>query len=228
MVKPRAAPRAPVRNRLVPKPRAPVGNRPVPKARAPVRNRMVPKARRELLIGAARAVFYRRSYHEASIEEIARVAGASKGLLHHYFGGKRELYVAFLQDESKRMLSRMTGIRPLEPSVATLTASIEEFLNYVEENPVGYSSLLQGGVGSDRKVNRIVAVARDRYVKHTLGIIAPGGATVAQEMAVRGWIGCIEGATLHWLRAGVPKRAALASFLVSALPALLAAAHQSR
>jgi AcrR family transcriptional regulator len=188
---------------------------------------MVPKARRELLLGAAREVFHRRSYYEASIEEIARVAGASKGLLHHYFGGKRELYVAYLQDESKRMLSRITAITPRTPTIETLTASVEEFLRYVEDNPVGYSSLLQGGVGSDRKVNRIVGAARDRYVKYTLGIMAPGGATIAQEMAVRAWIGCIEAATLHWLHAGVPKRAALASFLVSAFPLLLTAAGRA-
>jgi len=194
---------------------------------APVRQRLVPRARRELLVAAAREVFHRRSYHDASMAEIARVAGASKGLFHHYFGGKRGLYVAFLQDESERMLARITAVTPQTPSVETLIASVHEFLSYAEDNPVGYSSLLQGGIGSDRKVNRMVAQARDRYVKHTLGIIAPGGATVVQEMAVRGWIGCIEGATLHWLRARVPERASLAGFLVSALLVLLSAAERS-
>jgi AcrR family transcriptional regulator len=187
---------------------------------------LAPRARRELLVAAAREVFHRRSYHDASMEEIARAAGASKGLFHHYFGGKRGLYLAYLRDETERMLARMTSVVPRTPSVETLAASIDEFLSYVEDNPVGYSSLLQGANGSDRKVNRMVLQARDRYVKHTLGIIAPGGATVAQEMAVRGWIGCIEGATLHWLRVRVPTRAALASFLVSALLVLLAAAEK--
>jgi AcrR family transcriptional regulator len=189
---------------------------------------MVPETRRELLIGAARAIFHRRSYHDASMAEIARLAGASKGLLHHYFGGKRGLYLAYLQDESERMLARITAIAPRAPTVETLAASVHAFLSYVEENPVGYSSLLQGGIGSDRKVNRMVVQARDRYVKHTLAILAPAGASVAQEMAVRGWVGCIEGATLHWLRAGVPKRPQLASFLVSALVVLLAAAENPR
>ena len=161
------------------------------------------------------------------MEEIARAAGASKGLFHHYFGGKRGLYLAYLQDETHRMLARIAPDGPRAPTIETLTASVDEFLSYVEDNPVGYSSLLQGSIGSDRKVSRMVLLARNRYVKHTLGIIAPGGATVAQEMAVRGWIGCIEGATLHWLRTRVPERAALANFLVRALLGLLAAAEKA-
>jgi AcrR family transcriptional regulator len=49
---------------------------------------------RAQLLDAARDVFARRGYAEASIAEVVETAGSSVGSLYHHFGGKAELFTA--------------------------------------------------------------------------------------------------------------------------------------
>src|SRR4051812_50184340 len=58
--------------------------------------RQTDERRRQLLEAGAR-VFTERSYEDASMAEVARAAGISKGLLYHYFPSKRDLFVATLE-----------------------------------------------------------------------------------------------------------------------------------
>jgi AcrR family transcriptional regulator len=53
---------------------------------------------RHRLIDAAEAVFARSGYHGASVEEIAREAGASTGALYSNFAGKEELFLALFEE----------------------------------------------------------------------------------------------------------------------------------
>ena len=60
-------------------------------------SRLAPARRREQILEAANALFSERGYDEVSIEEIASSAGVTtRGLVHHYFGGRKEVYIALL------------------------------------------------------------------------------------------------------------------------------------
>jgi AcrR family transcriptional regulator len=50
------------------------------------------------LIDAAEVVFARSGYHGASVEEIAREAGASTGALYSNFAGKEDLFLALFEE----------------------------------------------------------------------------------------------------------------------------------
>ncbi|HEY2507593.1 MAG TPA: helix-turn-helix domain-containing protein [Streptosporangiaceae bacterium] len=50
------------------------------------------------LLDAARAVFTRQGFAEASIAEVVERAGSSVGSLYHHFGGKSELFLALWQE----------------------------------------------------------------------------------------------------------------------------------
>src|ERR1700728_2580863 len=52
------------------------------------------------LLNAARDVFTRQGFAEASIAEIVERAGSSVGSLYHHFGGKSELFLALWQEYS--------------------------------------------------------------------------------------------------------------------------------
>lgn len=56
--------------------------------------------RRRSILHAATGLFLRRPYSEVSISDIAEVAGVAKGLLHHYFGSKREIFLAVMRDST--------------------------------------------------------------------------------------------------------------------------------
>lgn len=57
------------------------------------------KAKRRQIMGGARAVFLAQGFDAASMGEIARAAGVSKGTLYVYFASKEELFEAFARGE---------------------------------------------------------------------------------------------------------------------------------
>ena len=63
----------------------------------------LPKERRDTIINAALHVFAKYDYKKASTDEIASLAGISKGLIFHYFGSKKGLYL-FLYDYAAKFI----------------------------------------------------------------------------------------------------------------------------
>ncbi len=49
-------------------------------------------SKKDRILEAAKEVFSKRGYYEATTQEIAEVAGTSKGLVFHYFQSKEELF----------------------------------------------------------------------------------------------------------------------------------------
>ena len=64
---------------------------------SPKYSRLDPAQRREQILDAANALFAERPYDEVSIEDIASAAGVTRGLVHHYFGGRKEVYIGLLE-----------------------------------------------------------------------------------------------------------------------------------
>ena len=59
--------------------------------------RLSPTERRDQILDAANTLFAERGYEGASVEDIATSAGVTRGLVHHYFGGRKEVYLALLE-----------------------------------------------------------------------------------------------------------------------------------
>src|SRR5271155_3661689 len=53
---------------------------------------------RRRLLDAAETVFGRHGFHRASVEEIAREAGATTGALYSNFAGKEDLFLALFEE----------------------------------------------------------------------------------------------------------------------------------
>lgn len=62
----------------------------------------LPEDRREQILRIAAEAFVRGGYEGASTNEITRRAGISKGILFHYFGNKKELYLYLLNGCARR------------------------------------------------------------------------------------------------------------------------------
>jgi AcrR family transcriptional regulator len=62
-----------------------------------IRTRLAPEIRREEILDAAQRLFAERGYEAVAASEVAREAGITPGLLHHYFGGKRGLFVTLVE-----------------------------------------------------------------------------------------------------------------------------------
>ena len=74
---------------------------------------------RQILDGARR-VFLADGFDGASMNDIARVAGVSKGTLYVYFQSKQALFEALIREEHRRTAERLSMFDENEPDVAQL------------------------------------------------------------------------------------------------------------
>ena len=73
---------------------------------APARERASDAKLRQILAGA-RTVFLRDGFDGASMNDIAREAGVSKGTLYVYFASKEALFAAYVRDDRRRQAEQM-------------------------------------------------------------------------------------------------------------------------
>lgn len=85
-----------------------------------------PAAKRESLIVAATKLFARRGYEATRTAEIAARAGCAEGLIHRYFGGKKGLLLALIQQRVSKEVVELTDQLPIAPTLE------EEVLQLVE------------------------------------------------------------------------------------------------
>jgi AcrR family transcriptional regulator len=176
--------------------------------------------RRSQLLDLGLQLFTDHTYDELSIDDIARAAGISKGLLYHYFPSKRDYYVEVVRRAAGHLVEVIAAVG-VDASPDSLLHGIDAYLDFVEQHARSFTAVMRGGVGSDAEVQTIVEAARtaigDRIISR-LGVAEPPPLLRA---ALRGWIGFVEAASLDWLaRRDLPRdelRALLAHMAVAAL-----------
>jgi len=191
------------------------------------RSRLSTDVRREQLVALGIEIFSDRPFDEVSIDDIAAAAGISKGLLYHYFPSKRDFYVAVIRSAADEMQA-LTEPDPALPPRERLAAALERYLEYVETHARGYATVLRAGIGSDPAVAHIVEEVRGAMVERLLADLpVAAGADPpppALRVAVRGWVGFVEAASLDWLEHRGLGRADLREMLVAALGGAVSAA----
>ena len=127
-------------------------------AQKPPRARLLVDERRAQLLSLGLQLFGERSYDEVSIDELAREAQISKGLLYHYFPTKRDLYVAGLQatDEGKakeawgKLIDLIADEIPLYPLFPRKTPTAYDKASLVDFKPIPLTGLSFVGVASTK------------------------------------------------------------------------------
>ena len=110
---------------------------PVPTARRTARRiprrriRLDNDQRRAQLLELAKTAFSGRAYDDVSIDDLARVAGISKGLLYHYFPTKRDLYVAGLTEIADELVDACTNVPDDLPPIERVRQSIDAYLDHI-------------------------------------------------------------------------------------------------
>ena len=186
----------------------------------PRRVRLDNDQRRAQLLALARAAFSDRAYDDVSIDDIAREAKISKGLLYHYFPTKRDLYVAGLREIAVDLVAAVTSIPTDLAPIDQARAGLDAYLDHITRHQRAYVSLMRGGIGSDPEVAEVVEGVRtqlaDTFVKdQPFAPLLAGNARF--ETTVRGWIGFVEHATLDWCVHQRMSRAELREMLVEIL-----------
>ena len=161
------------------------------------------------MLDAANDLFAERGYEEVSVEDIARAAGVTRGLVHHYFGGRTEVYIALLErldamrEGSLRQPEGRSGRARVEDTVS-------RWLDWTEANHLIYLGTIAPGEDiADPEVRRVVADLRGRAV----ALLATFHADIAQHdsprlrYALECWTGLNRAATRRWLRGDATRKA---------------------
>ncbi len=106
------------------------------------RRRLSAAARRAQLIEVGRAVFARRGYDAASIEEIAAAAKVSKPIVYEHFGGKEGLYAVIVDREMEYVVRRIAEAISSGTSRERVERATLAFLTYVRDQPDGFAVLV--------------------------------------------------------------------------------------
>jgi AcrR family transcriptional regulator len=192
-------------------------------AAEPAYSRLGPDARRDLILAAARRVFVRTSPEQASTTEIAREAGVTRGLVHHYFGTKRELYLAVVADLAATLPTLVrTDTRDL-PVDEMVEANVTSLLDSIERDHELWNAVLGvEGVGRDPEVEALMSEARDAVIDRMAANQARGGAPRDElRLVLRVYLGAAEAAAREWTLHGRATREQVHAILKGTLLAMV-------
>ena len=193
----------------------------------PQRQRLQLDERRAQLLEVGIALFNKQPYETVGIDDIASAAGISKGLLYHYFGGKRAFYVACVRLSAERMIEAVRPDPTLPPPLKALVG-LTSYLDFVEARSTVFQQILLGGGGSiDTEVAAVIADTRVRLADQLLEGTGIDGERPVFRFAARSYVGTCEAAALAWLADpdGVDRRVVM-RMMIGALDALMRAAAE--
>jgi AcrR family transcriptional regulator len=182
--------------------------------------------RRAQILAAARKLFVQRPYSEVSMAELAEAAGVARGLLHHYFGSKRELYLAVV-----RQVVRVPTMPLPDPTASedlevdnVWDLSVDGWMHLIEANrDLWLAAIGAGGVGRDPELDEILDEARELTAARCLEALGVDPASASDEVRalVRAYGAFAEETTREWLERRRLTREQVRALLRRALPLLL-------
>jgi AcrR family transcriptional regulator len=166
--------------------------------------RLEPDARREQLLECAIRLFGEKPYAEVSTAEIAAEAGIARGLLNHYFGTKRDLYL--------EVVRRLVAVPEIDVGLlggslrSRIDAGVAWFLDSV--GPHGSTFLAvtgAGGLGDDPEIEAILAAADDRAARRVLEVVGLGADHDGYRAALRAYGGLAKATVREWQRGALSR-----------------------
>jgi|BarGraNGADG00212_1021973.scaffolds.fasta_scaffold27597_1 AcrR family transcriptional regulator len=181
--------------------------------------RLEPDTRREQILDCAVRLFGERPYAAVSTTDIARDAGVARGLLNHYFGTKRDLYLEVVR--KMVLLPDLDGAVAATGSLAErVERSVDWFLDTVAAHGKTFVAVTGAeGVGDDPEIEQILAEADDiaaRKVLETVGR-SEGAGDEQWRAIIRAYGGMVKAAVREWIRHGTLDREQVHLLLSQAL-----------
>jgi AcrR family transcriptional regulator len=184
-------------------------------------SRLDPGQRRDQILDAAGVLFAQRAYDQVSVEDIAKSAGVTRGLVHHYFGGRKDVYIGLLERLGAQQEDQLRP--PVGRSArARVGDSVTRWLDWTDANrTIWLAAIAPGEDIADPDVRRVVA----DLVRRAVALLATFHADIAEDSprlryALECWTALNRAATRRWLR-GEATRDATHELLTSTLDHVL-------
>jgi AcrR family transcriptional regulator len=181
--------------------------------------------RRGQILRVAARLFSERSYDAVSTAEVAREAGVARGLVHHYFGAKRDLYL----DVLRWVLRVPDDLFPVPAADGhdrdeLLALAVDRWLRAVKRNQRTWlAGIGAQGFGRDPEVERVLGEAGEAIIDQLIALAwgPPSEAPPELRAIMRGYRGYAEAVTADWLQRNRPARRVVQAMLLESLLALV-------
>ncbi|MFC9997437.1 TetR/AcrR family transcriptional regulator [Nocardia sp. NPDC127526] len=176
------------------------------------------------MLACAIEMFGERPYAAVSTAELAQRAGVARGLINHYFGNKRDLYLAVV----RRMVTLPrpgTMVMPLEGSTRErIDASVSWLLDTIGEHGTTWVKVTGlEGIGDDPEVQRILDEADNAAAERVVQMVGLSDSLHSAELRalVRCYGGLVKAAGREWIVRGSLNRAQVHNLLCDTLTTLI-------
>jgi AcrR family transcriptional regulator len=160
--------------------------------------------RRAQILHCARRLFSERTYASVSTSDIAREAGVARGLLHHYFGAKRDLYLEVVRALMRMPPNPVPLQSPGRGLELVITESVDRWLTMLERNRGTWLAAIGGyGLGHDPEIEAILEQAREQAADRLIEALQTYEASLAPpelRATIRAYSGFAEAASIEWLQ----------------------------
>ncbi len=190
------------------------------------RVRMDYEERRRSILHAAAGLFRCRPYSDVSISDIAEEAGVARGLLHHYFDSKRDLYLEVVRHTARipqiAAPAANGGETDERAPAEAIVRNVEALLALFEENGAHWLDAIIGGPEQDEELEAILDGSREIIAEQTiaaLGLVDDDSPEL--RALVRGFGGLVHEVTNEWLVRGRLDKDQARTIILDTLPLLI-------
>lgn len=154
------------------------------------------------LLRAAQDVFVAQGFHAAAMDDIAVRAGVSKPVLYQHFPGKRELYLALLEEQVDELTERVRqAMAATEDNRARVDAAVGAYFDFIDADGEAFRLVFESDLRNDAEVRRVVdrgsrasieaiaeVIAEDTGTDRERALLLSAGLTGLAETSARWWL----------------------------------------
>jgi AcrR family transcriptional regulator len=178
-------------------------SRPVPVPPVARRTSRLPRgARRVQLLRAAQDVFVAQGFHAAAMDDIADRAGVSKPVLYQHFPGKRELYLALLEQQVDELTDRVRqAMDGTEDNRTRVDGAVGAYFDFIDADGEAFRLVFESDLRNDPDVRRLAdrgaracieaiaeVIAMETGADPERALLLSAGMTGLAETSARWWL----------------------------------------
>jgi len=151
--------------------------------------------------------------------DVAAEAVVSKPLLYHYFSTKSDLYAATVHAATAELRAATRHDPTLTPEAA-MAAALDAHIDWIDQHSVAYQAVLQSGTNPDPRAREVIDHSRNETITQLGDVIGLAEINPSQRIALRGWVGFLEAASVEWLTVRAISKPDFAEILATSLTSL--------
>ncbi len=130
--------------------------------------------RRDILLVAAR-VFARHGFAAATLDDVARELGVTKGVIYYYFRSKEEIYTEIRATAIRDAIARLEAIVDRgDPPVETLRGAVRDLVGHIFDELDRFANLLRADSRISPENRALVRGLQRQYERLMRGIVEAG------------------------------------------------------